>query len=237
MDHFFKQQILPLAQDLLAQYQIKIRHPHYFYRALLHNSYANERHQKSNYQRLEFIGDAVIQLIISDYLYYHYPHWPEGKLTKVRASVVCQQTLAAVTQKLGLADLILLGKGEMKQAGHLKISILGDVFESFTAAVYCDHNFKTAQRFIHQTLIPYVSEQHLWHQISDPKSTLQEFLQTTSQSPIIYEKIKEEKVNHVLYFTVQVSCDGHIFARGRATSLKKAEQIAAQKALAIVSGK
>ena len=237
MNYLFKTNILSQVKTLLAQYSITIKNAEYFYHALLHNSYANEIHQKYNYQRLEFIGDAVIQLIISDYLYHHYPYWEEGRLTKVRASAVCQETLAAVCQQINLNSCILLGKGEIKQGGYEKISILGDVFESFTAAVYCDNNFAIAQKFLDKTLIPYVSEHHLWKEIKDSKSTLQEYLQTTSQSPIIYEKIKETKQGSTVYFTVQVKCDGHIYASGQDISLKKAEQKAASAALAMISAK
>lgn len=202
--------------------------------ALTHSSYANEHrnyHVKDN-ERLEFLGDAILDLIISEYLFKKYPDMPEGDLSKIRASIVCEGSLAKNAKKMSLGRYILLGKGEEMTGGRERASILADAFEAITGSLFLDGGFGEAKRFIHETLVADVEQTESIETLyTDYKTLLQEAIQKVSISPIHYEVVGEEGPDHDKYFYVEVFHEERSLGRGIGKSKKEAEQDAAKKAL------
>lgn len=202
--------------------------------ALTHSSYANEHrhlHVKDN-ERLEFLGDAILDLIISEYLFKKYPQMPEGDLSKLRASIVCEGSLAKIAQKINLGQYISLGKGEEMTGGRKRASILADAFEAVTGSLFLDGGFDEARAFIHQTLVKEVEQTECIETLyTDYKTLLQECIQKVSMLPIHYEVVGEEGPDHDKYFHVAVYHEEKCLGRGMGRSKKEAEQDAAQKAL------
>ncbi len=201
--------------------------------ALTHTSYANEQHQthlQSN-QRLEFLGDSVLSLVISDYIYHKFPKMPEGELTKVRASVVCEQTLAKCAAKLRLGDMLFLGRGEVLSGGRTRESILADAFEAVLAAIYLDAGMDQARKFVLRHLQPYITP-HLVDELNtDYKTELQELVQQTQGHTIRYEIRKESGPDHDKVYEIEVLVDDRVYGRGTGRSKKRAEQNAAREAV------
>jgi len=207
---------------ILEKYGIVMKNESLYKIALTHSSYSNE-HESENYERLEFLGDAVLQLIISDY-YYNNSDYLEGDMSKKRASFVCEAALATYSKDLGLDQLIRVGKG---QSDNVNDTIVADVFESFLGAIYLDQGFNVAKSFIDQFVIPYIeNEQHFF---GDYKSLLQEMVQTDKKS-LEYVLLKEEGPAHDKIFTVGVKIDDMIYGTGVGRSKKDAEQKAAYSA-------
>ena len=194
--------------------------------ALSHSSYANEHKAKSDYERLEFLGDAIVDMVVAEYFYRNYSE-DEGKMTKERASYVCENALYEYSLALGLDKYLKLGHGEEKS--KVKKAIIADIFESFVAALYLDLGFATTRRFILDTIVPYIENPDI-NFFNDYKSSLQEYVQA-EQNTISYELVKEEGPAHDKLFTVKVLIDGIGYGEGTATSKKDAEQEAAKKAL------
>lgn len=195
--------------------------------ALTHTSYANENNTIS-YERLEFLGDAVLELIISEYLY-KTSEEAEGKMTKLRSSYVCENALYEYSSLLGLNEEILLGRGEEERDGKHNKTIVADVFESFTGAIFLDCGFEEVKKFIYKNIIPLIENNEIDF-ISDYKSVLQEVIQTDRKS-LEYVVVSESGPAHDKTFDVVVKIDNIIYGEGVAHSKKEAEQKAAASAL------
>jgi ribonuclease-3 len=222
------------------KFQIKIHSQKFYDIALTHNSYANEHHLKYTYQRLEFLGDAIIEKFISILLYKKFPDENEGELTKRRSDIVRTETLSKVTKRIGLNKYLRLGNGEETSGGRNKESILADMFESVTAAVYMDAETsgqdpeKVLRHWLNQTLLDYIQldEYKNKAEIYDYKSELQELLQAEKRSDLVYKVIHEErKKDNRMFYTIQVELDGSVYGTGTGNSKQEAEQEAAKEGL------
>ena len=203
--------------------------------ALTHSSYANEKHMKkhSDNERLEFLGDAVLEIVSSDFLYRNYPDLPEGDLTKLRASIVCEPTLALCTREMDLGDYLLLGKGENQTGGRKRKSILSDALESVIGAIYLDGGFEPAKKFIHKFILTDIEHKKLFY---DSKTYLQEIVQRDLKK-LEYVLLKEEGPDHNKSFEVGVLIDGKQLTTAVGRTKKKAEQAAAYEAILLLEDK
>ena len=215
-------------EELFKKLNINPKNINLYKNALSHSSYVNEHKVKSDYERLEFLGDAVLDLVVADYLYTHYRE-SEGEMTKVRASYVCENANYCYGTELGLSKYILVGHGELKSHGNIKKAIVADIFEAIIGAIYIDLGYATARRVILNIIVPYIENPDISF-FSDYKSALQEFVQTEQKS-LDYELIKEEGPAHDRVFTVCVKVDDIVYGEGVGSSKKEAEQEAARKAL------
>lgn len=197
--------------------------------ALTHSSYANEKHMKklSDNERLEFLGDAVLEIVSSEFLYKNYPNHPEGELTKLRASIVCEPTLALCTQEIHLGDFLFLGKGEDHTGGRNRKSILSDALEAVIGAIYLDGGFASAKEFVCKYILTDIETKHLFY---DSKTILQEVIQSTHQQ-MEYVLVNEEGPDHNKTFTVEVRIGKEFISKGTGHTKKAAEQEAAYLAL------
>ena len=195
--------------------------------AFTHTSYANE-HGLTSYERLEFLGDAVLEQVMSEYLYKN-TDYNEGKMTKMRAHYVCENALYEYSLKLGLNDYLRLGNGESLNGGKYRKAIVADIYEAFIGALFLDQGIETAKAFIYQTAIPCL-ENHTIDFFDDYKSKLQELVQTDKRS-LEYVITKEEGPAHNRTFTAIVKIDDIIYGEGVAHSKKEGEQEAAKNAL------
>lgn len=211
-------------KEFLENYGIVTDNIKLYESALCHSSYANEHKDKKNYERLEFLGDAVLELAISEYLYKNYEQ-DEGDMTKKRANYVCEDANFEYMQKLGLYKYIKVGHGEI---GDVKKAIVADIFEAFLGAMYLDQGFFKVKDFILNLVTPYIIERTNF--INDYKSILQEAMQTDKRS-FYYDVIAEEGPPHAKVFTVIVRIDDVIYGKGTAGSKKEAERLAAKEAL------
>lgn len=198
--------------------------------ALTHSSYANENNLQKidNNERLEFLGDAVLEIVTSDYLYRMYPEMLEGELTKFRASIVCEPTLAEFAREIGLGQYLLLGKGEDSSGGRKRDSVLSDSVEALIGAIYMDTGLESAKVFIESTLLDDVEERK---RFVDSKTHLQEYIQQRSDTAIEYIVVDESGPDHNKNFVVNVRHEGKIIGEGSGRSKKSAEQRAAFSAL------
>lgn len=219
-------------KELFDKLNIKPKNIELYTTAFSHSSYVNENHIKSDYERLEFLGDAVLELVTSDYLY-RTKSIDEGKMTKLRASYVCENACYEYSKDLNLSKYIRVGHGEEIDGGRYKKVILADIFEALMGAIYLDLGFETSKRVIDDIIIPYIENPNVLF-FSDYKSALQEYVQTKQKS-LDYEIIDEEGPAHNKKFTTIVKIDGIIYGRGCASSKKEAEQEAARDALKILA--
>jgi len=199
--------------------------------AVTHASFIHEQKlaaSESN-ERLEFLGDAVLELCISDFLYHRYSDMAEGDLTKRRASLVCEGSLAGIARSLKLGSFLLLGQGEAQEGGREKDSILSDALESILGAVFLDGGMEEVRQVVLRLFEPIVDK--AVRQVKDHKSTLQEYLQKQSQETATYEIIREEGPPHQKTFTSQAIHKGKVLGTGTGASKKAAEQAAAKMAL------
>lgn len=201
--------------------------------ALTHSSYANENKALglSNNERLEFLGDSVLNLTISNYIFHNYPNLTEGEMTKLRASVICELVLKNLADKLKIGDYLNLGKGEELTGGRKRPSILADAFEALVGAIYLDGGFQQAEGFILTHMKEIIENTVMGCGIIDYKTKLQELLQKNGQVKINYEIINEIGPAHNKEFISQVKCNGEILGIGKGKSKKEAEQFAAKQAL------
>ena len=199
-------------------------------KAMTHSSYANEHRyeKKENNERLEFLGDAVLELISSDYLFAKYPETPEGVLTKKRASMVCEPTLALCAREIPLGDYLLLGKGEDATGGRKRDSIVSDAMEALIGAIYLDGGFANAKEFIHKFILSDLENKKLFF---DSKTILQEIVQADINKPITYQLLKEEGPDHNKAFYVEVFIGDVDYGTGKGRTKKAAEQQAAYQAI------
>ena len=196
--------------------------------AFSHSSYVNEHKLKSDYERLEFLGDKVLDLVISDYLYNNFDI-KEGDMTKIRASYVCENACFKYASDLDFSSYIKVGHGEESDGGRYKKVILADIFESFCGAMYLDLGFESTRKVILSIIVPYIEDKNIVF-FSDYKSALQEYVQTDGKSAT-YEIVGEFGPAHNKEFHVELKVDGIIFGKGIGGSKKEAEQEAAKDAL------
>ena len=199
--------------------------------ALAHSSYANERWHNSlmSNERLEFLGDSVLGMLVAEYLYRAFPDRPEGELTRMRADMVCERTLAAVANGLGLGAHLLLGKGEEQGGGRSRDSILADAVESVIAACYLDGGMEAAVAFVEKFILVNVPVAKLNN--ADYKTALQELVQQKKNQVISYALVGESGPDHDKQFDVALSINGSIVSTGTGSSKKRAEQDAARVAI------
>ncbi len=198
--------------------------------ALCHSSYANERHwnRLKNNERLEFLGDAVLELATSEFLYLTYPKMPEGEATKTRASIVCEQTLALCARELGLGKWLRLGRGEELTGGRERDSITSDALEALLGAIYLDGGFANAKEFVRRYILNDIEHKKLFF---DSKTILQELVQGESEETLHYELIEEKGPDHNKCFMVQACLGDAVIGTGSGRTKKAAEQAAAYQAL------
>ena len=201
-------------------------------RALIHSSYANESRQKIECnERMEFLGDAVLELSTSTYLFTHFPKLPEGEMTKARASVVCEATLSRRAAALRLGDYLLLGHGELATGGRTRPSILADAFEAVIGAIYMDQGWEIASAYVLAQLQEDLRMVETGHNLQDYKTILQELVQKRFEQAVCYELLSETGPDHAKNFEFAVKVNGEICGRGTGRSKKEAEQHAAHEAL------
>lgn len=204
--------------------------------ALTHSSYANEHRMKklSDNERLEFLGDAVLEIVTSDFLYHEHSDVPEGELTRVRASIVCEQTLAFCTRALNLGDYLFLGKGEDQTGGRKRKSILSDAFEAIIGAIYLDGGFASAKEFIHKFILKDIEHKKLFY---DSKTILQEIVQSDYKGKEIeYVLTGEIGPDHDKKFVVSLVVGDKTLGEGTGRTKKAAEQEAAYRAIIKLKG-
>lgn len=204
--------------------------------ALTHSSYANENKSVgvSSNERLEFLGDSVLNLIVSNHVFSSYPDLPEGQMTKIRASVVCEPALKEMAVELGVGNFIKLGKGEEITGGRERPSILSDAFESIVGAIYIDGGYQQAEAFVLRLVEKTIEKSAKGLGLIDYKTKLQEELQKKGDVKIKYEVVNEIGPDHNKQFFIQVECNGKILGVGQGKSKKEAEQRAAENALKTV---
>ena len=202
--------------------------------ALVHSSYANENNmsKEENNERLEFLGDAVLEIVTSDFLYHHYKEMLEGELTRFRASIVCEPTLAGFSKEIDLGRYLLLGKGEENSGGRSRTSVLSDSVEALIGAIYLDGGIESARNFICSTLLKNVEKRKLF---VDSKTHLQELVQKNSDKAVEYVVIEEKGPDHDKVFRVAVMHKGVVLGEGMGRSKKSAEQEAAFDAISILN--
>ena len=199
--------------------------------ALTHSSYANERWHNSlmSNERLEFLGDSILGMVVAEYLYKTFPDRPEGELTRMRADMVCETTLAAVAGRIDLGRHLMLGNGEEQGGGRTRDSILADAVESVIAASFLDGGMEAARNFIEKFILVEVPVKKMHN--ADYKTALQELVQQKKNQTLTYALVGESGPDHDKRFEVEVSLNGRVIGTGSGSSKKRAEQMAAQSAL------
>jgi len=223
---------------MLAEFQQKIGYSFsdesLLKRALTHSSYANEGKKKGKHnERLEFLGDSVLSVIVAEHLFTTYHQIPEGELTKLRASLVCEKALDVFAAKIDLGKYLYLGRGEELTGGRSRPSIIADAFEAVIAAIYLDGGLEAAKGFV-LGFIPEDLDIHKPNPLSDYKTALQEVIQQNREEKVSYELIGERGPDHAKIFTVEVKLNSNIIGTGEGSSKKQAEQSAAREALKLM---
>ena len=201
--------------------------------ALTHSSYANEK-KTGNYkdnERLEFLGDAVLELTSSEFIYTGNPDMNEGKMTRLRASIVCEPTLAMCARQIHLQEYIMLGKGEDLTGGRTRDSIISDALEALIGAIYLDGGFANAKEFVLNFILNDIEHKQLFY---DSKTILQEIVQENGTQPVEYILTKEEGPDHNKNFTVEARVNGKVMGQGSGHTKKAAEQAAAYQAIRVL---
>ena len=219
--------------DLETKLQIRFQNQTILKNALVHRSYLNEKREENlnSNERLEFLGDSVLSLVTSIYLYQKYPQGPEGILTNYRSSLVKTQTLAKVAKTLNLGDFLFLSKGEEESGGRENLSLLADTLEAVIGAIYLDQGFISCQNFISLFLLPLLPEIIQKGEYRDYKSSLQEYLQAKGKNSPVYKVLQTLGPEHAKTFTISVSCQKENLGEGKGHSKQIAQQKAAQAAL------
>lgn len=206
--------------------------------AFTHTSYANE-HKKAKLhhnQRLEFLGDAVLDLIIGEYLFHEHPEMPEGDLTKIKAATVCEPSLASVSRQLDLGKYLLMGHGETMSGGQNRESILADTFECLVGTLYLSASYEEARKFVLHHLMENLQQALSGKRGNDYKTLLQEYMQRDGDCHIDYELVDESGPDHAKVFTMSVVIEGKHYEQGSGKSKKIAEQEAAKATLQVLQG-
>ena len=220
-----------MIKDLEAAIGYRFENISLLQNALTHSSYANERWHnslKSN-ERLEFLGDSILGMVVAEYLYKTFPDRPEGELTRMRADMVCEKTLASVAARIELGRHLMLGNGEEQSGGRGRDSILADAVESVIAASFLDGGMDAARNFIEKFILVEVPVKKLNN--ADYKTALQELVQQKKNQTLSYRLVGESGPDHDKHFEVEVSLNGSVIGVGTGSSKKRAEQMAAQAAL------
>ena len=203
--------------------------------ALAHSSYANEvRGGVTSNERLEFLGDSVLSLIVSSYIYENFKKMPEGELTRLRSSLVCEKTLCGFSRELNLGAFLLLGKGERKNGGADRDSILADAFEAVLAAIYLDGGINPAREFVMRFVLPELERCDAGADFKDYKTLLQEIVQRNPEESVCYILTGETGPDHDKQFTVEVRLNSNVIGEGTGKSKKDAEEMAAKQALILM---
>ncbi len=202
--------------------------------ALTHSSYAHEhKHPEWCNERLEFLGDSVLSIVVSDYLFHNYPTTPEGELTRIRAASVCEKALFGFAKQIGLGDALLLSRGEQNTGGRNRPSILADAFEALIAAIYLDGGMNPAKAFILKYVTPTL-DQHRQGAYKDFKTLLQEVIQQNPEDRLTYLLVEESGPDHDKCFKYEVHINSNLVGTGTGRSKKEAEQAAAKEALELM---
>ncbi len=212
-------------------------------RALIHSSYSNETGARNHHllcnERLEFLGDSVLSIITSNYLYKNFTDCPEGELTRMRAEVVCERALSGYSEEIGLGNYLLLGVGEEKNNGRHRKSILADAFEALLAAIYLDakeEGMETVEKFLMPFIIKEIESVRRKGSFNgDPKTLLQQFVQQAEGDFLEYAVVGESGPDHMKTFRVEARLNSNVIGRGEGRSKREAEQNAAREALALFS--
>lgn len=204
--------------------------------ALTHRSFLNESREKiSSNERLEFLGDSILSFIVSTYLFKEYPDFNEGKLTNLRSLLVNTKMLAALAKECDLGSKLRLSKGEEESGGRNNPSLLADSFEAFIGALFLDQGIEAVKKFINSTVIPEAKDFLENNSLKDPKSKLQEYVQSKKKGSPIYKVLTEEGPAHARKFTIGVYVDDVLFGQGEGKSKQTAEEAAAQTALSKIT--
>ena len=209
---------------------------HLLKKAMIHSSYANEKHlpKYECNERLEFLGDAVLEIISSEFLFYEHKKMQEGELTKTRASMVCEPALAFCAREIGLGEYLLLGKGEEATGGRKRDSITSDALEALIGAVYIDGGFASAKEFVHQFVLNDLEHKKLFY---DSKTILQEIVQPNFAEGVSYHLVGEEGPDHDKSFQAVVKIGEEEYGSGKGRTKKAAEQKAAYQAILALHNK
>ena len=220
-----------MIKDLEAAIGYRFQNIQLLQNALTHSSYANERWHNSllSNERLEFLGDSVLGMLVAEYLYHNFPNRPEGELTRMRADMVCEQTLAAAANRIGIGEYLLLGHGEERFGGRSRNSILADAMESVIAACFLDGGIAAALGVVQKFILVEVPVTKLHN--TDYKTALQELVQQKKNQVLTYMLVGQSGPDHDKKFDVEVSLNGTVVGRGSGSSKKRAEQMAASSAI------
>ncbi|HLR19530.1 MAG TPA: ribonuclease III [Staphylococcus sp.] len=223
-----KMQELDLSYNKIDLYQ----------QAFSHSSFINDFNMDrlEHNERLEFLGDAVLELTVSRYLFDKYPELPEGNLTKLRATIVCEPSLVIFANKIHINELILLGKGEEKTGGRTRPSLVSDAFEAFVGALYLDQGLESVWQFAEQIIFPYVEDDEL-EGVVDFKTQFQEFVHRQNKGDVTYRLTNEEGPAHHRLFTSEVILEDTAVAQGKGKTKKESEQKAAESAYKLMKNK
>lgn len=224
-----------IFEQLQSELNISFDNKNLLYQAFTHSSYVNEHRRKlfTDNERLEFLGDAVLELSVSKFLFEKYPQMSEGELTKLRASIVCEPSLVIFANELKFGQYVLLGKGEELTGGRERPALLADVFESFVGALYLDQGLETVVTFLEKIVFPKVEIGAFSH-VMDFKSQLQEMVQQSNNGVLNYEIVDEKGPAHNRTFVSRVLLNEQELGVGRGKSKKEAEQQAAQSAMQVL---
>ena len=209
----------------------EFKNKEYILEALTHSSYSNENKNYPFNERLEFLGDSVLSIVISDYLFKKETKLPEGELTKIRANIVCEESLSEVSKNIHIGKYMLLGKGEEATGGRERIPILADALEAVIAAIYLDGGIKCAREFILTNMEKIINDSIKGKIFRDYKTCLQEVLQSNGENNIWYKLIEEKGPDHNKRFVMEVGINDTVLGVGEGKSKKDAEQVAAKCAL------
>ncbi len=223
-----------MKAELEARIGYKFNKESLLSRALSHSSYANEfKNSLGSNERLEFLGDAVLSLVVSDCIFKDFTHLPEGELTRIRASLVCEKSLCEFAKEIELGKYIMLGKGEKMTGGDKRPSILADAFEALIAAIYLDGGMENARKFILGFVNRELNE-HDGGNFVDYKTKLQEIIQKNPEEALEYCLVGESGPDHDKRFDVELRLNSNVIGRGTARTKKQAEQYAAREALELM---
>lgn len=228
---------LAKVRAFAAEQGIPVHNVHLLNRALTHTSYANEHREEHVHdnERLEFLGDAVLDLVIGEYLFLKYPEWTEGELTRAKASVVCESALAPRSEYFHVGEYLLLGRGEEQTGGRTRASILADAFEAIVGAIYIDNSYEQAAAFILTHLNVYLEQIESGDYAHDYKTDLQEWVQRQGEAEIRYQLEHDEGPDHDKTFYMGVYINGTRYGTGTGKSKKEAAQQAAREAMAALT--
>lgn len=225
----FSQMSNNTEKEIEKKLAVRFKNPRFLHTALVHRSYLNESKETTSNERLEFLGDAVLELIVSAALIRNYPAFEEGELTALRSNLVNTNSLAQAAERLELGKSLYLSKGEEESGGRKNKTLLANTFEAIIGAIFLDQGISSCEKILEKFILQ-KTKQALLH-LKDPKSMLQEQIQKRGQRAPIYKIIREEGSDHAKIFTVGVFVNGDLWAKGTGKSKQEAEQKAAQQAL------